>query len=175
MKKNTLNNKLRAILTLSLALIVTLSMSVASFAGTLTSKTALTKALKNANLTKSQVKCIEVEYDDGKYEVEFIKRSNRAEYSFEYSKSGKLLEKSVDYNRAKNYGAKKISKTTAINTVVKFGNFKKSTVKNGTCVLVRDDGERIYKIKFKTTSYRFEYEVHANTGKVLEYSKELRR
>ena len=54
--------------------------------------------MKNANTSRSKVVALEAEYDDGKYEVEFIKKSNGAEYSYEYSKSGKFLERSVDYN-----------------------------------------------------------------------------
>ena len=172
MKKN---NKTRSLLVAGLALIMAVAMSATSFAATSISRDqALNKALKNANLTKSKVAAIEVDYDDGRYEVEFIKKSNGAEYSFEYTKAGKLMEKSVDYNRAPNYGAKKLSKAQARAKVADFGGFKKSTVSNGSCYLTHDDGQQIYEIHFQTSNYRYEYDVHANTGKVLEYSKERR-
>lgn len=175
MKKIAQNSKVKALFVISLALIMALAMSATSFAGTsLTSKTALSKALKNAGLSRSQVTAVEVDYDDGQYEVEFVKKSNRAEYSYEYSKYGTLREKSVDYNRKPNYGAKKISKSTAISKVAKFGGFKKSTVSNGSCTLTKEDGQHVYEIRFKTSSYRYEYEVHARTGYVLEYSKHIR-
>lgn len=173
--KNNKNRKVRALMVLGLSLILALTMSVTSFAASgFDRQDAINKALKNANLSKSKVAALEAEYDDGKYEVEFIKKSNGAEYTFEYSGSGKLLEKSVDYNRAPNYGAKKISKATAISKVAKSGGFKKATVSKGSCRLTNDDGQRIYEIHFNTSNYRYEYDVHARTGKILEYSKEAR-
>ncbi len=175
MKKNLQNNKLRGLIVMSLALILSLAMSVSSFAASgFTTKDAINKALKDAKLTQSKVTALEAEYDDGKFEIEFIRRSNGAEYSYEYSGSGKFIEKSVDYNRAPNYGAKKLSKTQARNKVASFGGFKKATVKNGSCVYTRDDGQKVYEIHFNTTNYRYEYEVHARTGKIMEYSKEAR-
>lgn len=173
--KNNKNRKVRALMVLGLSLILALAMSVTSFAASgFDRQDAINKALKNANLSKSKVAALEAEYDDGKYEVEFIKKSNGAEYSYEYSKSGKLIEKSVDYRRAPNYGAKKISKTTAISKVAKAGGFKTATVKKGSCRLTSDDGQKVYGIHFSTSNYRYEYEVHAVTGKILEYSKEAR-
>ena len=173
--KNNKNSKVRGLLVLGLALVLSLSLSATAFgAASISTNEAINKALKNAKLTKSKVVALEAEYDDGKYEIEFIKSSNGAEYSFEYSKSGKLLEKSVDYNRTPNYGAKKLSKTQARNKVASFGGFKKATVNKGSCVYTRDDGQKVYEIHFNTTNYRYEYEVHARTGKIMEYSKEAR-
>lgn len=173
--KNNKNRKVRALMVLGLSLILALAMSVTSFAATgFDRQDAINKALKNAKLTQSKVVALESDYDDGKYEVEFIKKSNGVEYSYEYSSTGKLIEKSVDYNRAPNYGAKKISKSTAISKVAKAGGFKKSTVSKGYCRLTNDDGQRIYEINFNTSNYRYEYDVHARTGKILEYSKEAR-
>lgn len=175
MKNIIKKSGVRGLLVLCLALILSLTMSATSFAASgISTQGAIDKALKNANLSKSKVVALEAEYDDGKYEVEFIKKSNGAEYSYEYSKSGKLIEKSVDYNRTPNHGAKKLSKSEAINKVVKFGGFKKATVSKGSCRLTNDDGQKIYEVRFNNTNYRFEYEVHAVTGKILEYSKHAR-
>ena len=163
----------RTIFVLSLALILVFSLTANAFAGTSLSRSQIiSKALKNANTTQSKVYALEAEYDDGVYEVEFIKRSNGAEYSFEYSRSGKLLEKSVDYNRAPVYGEKKLTKAQARAKVASFGGFKSSTVSNGSVRLDYDDGQPIYEVCFSTSTYYYEYDVHARTGKVLEYSKE---
>ena len=173
MEKRLQNSGLRKVLVAGLALVLTFAMSSSAFASSrISSDDAVKKALDNANLTKSKVTALEVEYDDGKYEIEFIKKSNGAEYSFEYSKTGKFLEKSVDYNRTPNYGKKKLSKADAKSKVVSFGGFKKSTVADASVILDEDDGQVIYNVYFSTSTYNYEYEVHASTGKVLEYSKE---
>mgnify|MGYP003319323392 CR=1 FL=1 len=111
----------RTLFVLSLALILVFSLTANAFAGTSLSRSQIiSKALKNANTTQSKVFALEAEYDDGVYEVEFIKRSNGAEYSFEYSKTGKFLEKSVDYNRTPNYDEKKLTKSEARAKVASF-------------------------------------------------------
>ena len=173
MEKRLQNSGIRKVLAVGLALVLTFAMSSSAFAASkISSKEAVNKALDNANLTKSKVTALEAEYDDGKYEIEFIKKSNGAEYSFEYSKTGKLLEKSVDYNRTPNYGEKKLSKADAKAKVISFGGFKKATLKDASVILDEDDGQVIYNVYFSTSTYNYEYEVHAATGKVLEYSKE---
>lgn len=160
---------------LALALVLAMAMTVGSFAGTMSTSKAKSMALKNVGLTKTQVKYMEAEYDDGKYEVEFTKKSNGAEYSFEYSRGGTLLEKSVDYRVKKRTGSSDlISKTTAKNKVKKFGGFKSSTLKNAKVYKEKDDGQYIYEVKFKTSKWRYDYDVQAKTGKILEWSKERR-
>ncbi len=85
MKKRT--NTVIALLT---ALVMVMTMSAAVFAaGVNSSSDALKIALKNAKLKKSQVQLIETDYDgeDNLYEVEFVRKSNGAEYSFEKSEA----------------------------------------------------------------------------------------
>ena len=89
----------------------------------------------------------------------------------EISNTGKILEKSVDYNRAVVKGSKKLTKADAINVVVKTHGFKKTVVSKGRIKLEKDGGQWVYEMKFRSGSYRYEYEVHAATGKILEYSK----
>ena len=174
----TIRKSLKACLMLSLALMVVFTMSTAAFAGTEVGQTKITLteayniALEDAGLTKSQVKNVEKELDDGVYNIEFTKKGTKREYDYEISKKGKILEKSVDYNRARNTGKKKLSKDDAINKVADFSGFKKSTIKKGTVTLEKDDGQWIYEVRFNAKGYRYEYDVHGRTGKILEYSKE---
>lgn len=155
----------------ALAMVMTMSASV--FAASVNSGSdALKVALKNAKLKKSQVKLIEYDYDDedNSYEVEFVKKSNNAEYSYEISKSGKIREKSVDYRYTRNSSKKKIGKTAARKKVAKFSGISLKTVKNGTCYYEYDDGKGVYEIKFTKGSRIYEYDVLAPTGKIIEYS-----
>ena len=103
------------------ALAMVMTMSVSVFASGMSRDDALKKALKNAGLKKSEVKLIEVDKDDGAYEVEFTQRSNGKEFDYEIGAgSGKILKKSVDYRYKRNSSHSKIGKTAARKKVAKF-------------------------------------------------------
>jgi len=155
----------------ALAMVVTMSVS-AFAAGISSNDAALKKALKNAGLKKSQVRHIESEFDreDGVYEVEFTKRSNGKECSYEISAdSGKIVKKSVDYRYKRNTSKKKIGKKAARKKVAKFSGISYKTISNGTCWYDYDDGQGVYEIKFEKGSKTYEYDVLAPTGKIIEY------
>ena len=167
---------IRIIITAALSLALVFTMSGMAFADSeMTVEKAYDLALKDAGLTSSGVTRVEKEYDrkDKVYEIEFKKKGSKIEYGYEISNSGKILEKSVDYNRAVVKGSKKLTKADAINVVVKTHGFKKTVVSKGRIKLEKDGGQWVYELKFKSGKYRYEYEVHAVTGKILEYSKEL--
>ena len=154
-------------------MVMVMTMSVVSFAGSSISESqAISKALKNAGLSRSKVKYLETEYEHGKYEIEFTKKSNGAEYSYEYSKSGRLLEKSIDFRYKRNSSTEKIGKTAARKKAAKFTGIKLSTVKKGSCYYEYDDGKGTYEVKFTKGNYKYEVEILAPTGKVIDYSKE---
>ena len=128
-----MSRNLRKITVLLLALTLILTTGVTSFAGSkITEKQAISKALKNAGLSKSKVRALEAEYEDGKYEIEFVRKSNKAEYSYEYSKSGRLLEKSIDYRYKKNSSKEKIGKSEARKKAAAYTGVKLSIVKKGS-------------------------------------------
>ncbi|MBR6224121.1 MAG: PepSY domain-containing protein [Firmicutes bacterium] len=168
---------LRTLLIAALAMALVFTMTGMAFAGSeMTVEKAYKIALKDAGLTSSDVRCVEKDYDreDKVYEIEFIKKGAKTEYEYEISSTGKILKKSVDYNRAVVKGSKKLTKADAINVVVKTHGFKKTVVsKKGRIKLEKDGGQWVYEMKFRSGSYRYEYEVHAATGKILEYSKKL--
>ena len=171
----TTNKTLRKVLVVTLALVMVFAMSAYAFADTseITLKEAYNIALDNAKLTASQVRRVEKEYDDGNYSIEFTKKNSKTEYDYEISKTGEIIEKSVDYNRAKVYGKKKLTKNKAIAKAAKFSGIKKSVIKKGYIHLEKEDGEWVYEIEFERNGYEYNYDVHARTGKILEYSKEL--
>ena len=166
-----MTNAIRRISVVTLAVIVVIAMSASAFAGTMTKKEAVKKALNDANTTKAGVYGLEADLDDGRYEIEFTKKKNDAEYEYEISKGGRILEKSVDYVYKHNYSDKKIGKKAAQKKVAKFSGIKLSIIKNGTCWFERDDGEGQYEVKFKKGNYKYKYEVLAPTGKIIEFSK----
>ena len=168
-----MKKRLNMVVALFAALAMVMTMSASAFAASITGTDARNAALKNCKLKKSQVKLIEVDYDDddNMYEVEFTKKTNGAEYSFEITADpGKIQEKSVEYRYKRNHSHKKIGKTAARKKVAKFLGIKYSTVKNGTCYYEYDDGKGIYEVRFTKGSRIYECEVLAPTGKMLEYS-----
>lgn len=168
--------RIAAALFAAVAMVMVMSVSAFADGAVIGKKAALNKALKNAGLKKSQVKYVEVEMDDDEevYEVEFTKKKNNTEYSYDVAAySGRILEKSVDYRYARNSSHKKIGKTAARKKVADFLNISYKTVKAGSCRYEYDDGEGEYEVKFKKGSRKYECEVLAPTGKVIEYSWEV--
>lgn len=168
-----MKKRINMVVALFTALVMVMTMSAAVFAASVNSSSdALKLALKNAKLKKSQVKLVETDYDyeDNAYEVEFVKKKNGAEYSYEINAgTGKIVEKSVEYRYNWNSSHKKIGKTAARKKVAKFSGISYKTVKAGTCYYEYDDGQGIYEVKFTKGNRMYEYDVLAPTGKVIEY------
>ena len=93
-----INRKIRAALVSLLTLTLVLTMSGFAFAGSdLTLEQAYNTALKDAGLKSDKVKYVEKEFDseDQIFEIEFTKKGTKVEYSYEISKSGKILESGI--------------------------------------------------------------------------------
>jgi len=160
-------------LTLLAALAMVMTMSAAAFADAITSNdAALKKALKNAGLRKTEVTRIDVEYDreDDVYEVEFKQKSDGRKYDYEIAAaSGKIIKKSVDYKYKRNSSHRKIGKTAARKKVAKFSGISYKIICTGTCSYEYDDRQGTYEVKFTKGSRKYEYDVLAPTGKIIEY------
>ena len=168
-----MKKRMNDLLALIAALAMVMTMSISAFAaGISSSDAALKKELKNAGLKKSQVKLVETDFDDedGVYEVEFTKRSDGREYDYEIAAgSGKIVKKAVDYRYKRNSSHDKIGRKAARKKVAKFSGISYTTIKKGTCYYEYDDGKGTYEIKFNKGSRRYEYDVLAPTGKIIEY------
>lgn len=163
---------MRRIALLITAIVLAMTMSVPAFAASVDKDGAIKIALKNAKLTKSQVKYLDAEYDseDGRYEVEFTKKKNGAEYDYEITKkSGKIKEKSVEYKYTRNKSHDKIGKKKARKKVAKFSGISYKVVASGTCTYKYEDRQGEYKVRFRHNGKKYEYEVQAPTGKIMEY------
>ena len=157
------------------SLMIVFVMSVSVFAAALTPADAERKALADAGLSASEVTGLRTEFDKGCYEVEFANKARNAKYDYEISaENGRIKEVNIEYRHKKNYSKASITKKAAYKTVAKASGKKLATVKSGSCRLKKDDGEWVYEIKFKSGKYRYEYEVHAATGKITEFEKEYK-
>ena len=169
---------MKKIISTVMMVLMVISMSAVSFAGSqITSKEALRIALKDAHLTRAKVTKVENEYEHGKYEVEFTKKSNKAEYDYEIGRTGRILEKSVDYRYKKDHSRKKIGKAAARKKAAKVTGVSLKVVKKGSCRYEYDDDDRKgkYEVKFKKGHYKYEVEILAPTGAIMEYDKEYRK
>lgn len=169
-----MKKRIRTAIALLAALAMVMVMSASAFAdGVIGSKAAMTKALNNAGLKRTEVKYRSVEYDseEGVYDVEFTKKKNGAKYEYELdAATGKIYEKSVDYKYKRNTSRSKIGKIAARKKVAKFSGISYNTIKKGTCRYEYDDREGAYEVKFTKSGRRYDYEVLAPTGKIIEYS-----
>ena len=167
--------KIVAMIMVAAMVVTTAAVAFTEDADAATKNVSLSKAkaiaLKSAGLKSSQVRFTDAERDGGIYEIEFIRKSNRAEYDFDVSLKGKVLKKSTEYKYRHNYSKKKIGKDKARAVVAKFSKNKLSLVKKGYCTFERDDGEGIYEVHFKKGIYRYEYDVLAPTGKVISWER----
>lgn len=169
---------MKKIITAAVLLIVTMAMTVTSFAAAnITRKEAINIALKDAGTTRAKVYGLEAEKEHGKFEIEFTKKSNKTVFEYEISKKGRVLEKSVDIKYKKDHSKEKVGKEAARKAVAKHAGVSYKTVKKGTCKYEYDDDDRegTYEVKFRNGSYKYDYEVLAPTGKIIEYSKKYRK
>ncbi len=167
---------MRRIFTILLSMTMVVMMSAAAFADSMTQESAVKAAFKDAGLSKDKVVGFEAEKDDGKYEIEFTDPDSGTEYSYEFSaSSGKMLEKSVDYTYKRTSSKKKIGTKAARKKAAKISGIKYKTVKKGSCKYTYKKKFGKYKVKFKTGGYKYEVEIAAATGKIIELEKEATR
>lgn len=130
-------------------------------------------ALDHANLKASNVTFVKakLDYDDGRkiYEIEFYNGNQEYDYEIDAA-TGKIL--SVDYD-AEEYNAPKeettITAEDAKSIALKHAGVKSSDAKFVKTKLDHDDGKKIYEIEFHVGKTEYEYEINAETGKVLDF------
>ena len=134
-------------------------------------------ALKDAGVKKSQVKKFEAEYEkkDNTYEVEFTKKKDKTEFDYEISAAdGMILEKSVEFRYKHNKSKDKIGKDAARKIAADHSGVSLSDVKEGSCTYRYKHHEGEYKVKFRSGSYKYEYEILSPNGTIMEYEYEYK-
>lgn len=164
---------MRGLITAAISVCLILAISVSVFAAAVTKEDAVKTALADAGLKKTETVRLTVEKDKKAYEIEFKDKKTGDRYEYEVSvRTGKITEADVEYEHVFNSSSKKVGKAKAIAAAAKKAGVKKSVVKNGTCRYKKEDGEWIYKLKFKTKNCKYEVEILAPTGRVIGYSRE---
>lgn len=133
-------------------------------------------ALKNAGLTKNEIVKLKVKSEESSFEVGFTKKRGGTKYEYDVAKNGgKILEKEVKYAYKRCCSKAKVGKTAVLKRVAKHSKKKYCVVKKGSCTYKYSNHEGRYRVKFSYKGYRYEYELLAPTGKILEWEKECIR
>jgi len=156
----------------------------------LTAEEAQAVALTHAGFTADQVTGLrtEIDYENGvkEYEVDF--RSGDWEYDYTVAAAdGKLLKSDKEYDPPKQPKApaqtapaetkpaetKKISASEAKSIALAHAGLTADQVKGLRAEYDRDDGRPEYDVEFRVGRTEYEYEIHAETGKILSWDKEI--
>ena len=139
---------------------------------------ALAIVLKDAGLTKSKIKQLEIDYDYERgrltYEIDF--EANNFEYEYEVDAQSKAIVREVepDDDVKKSTTSTKtsyISKDKALSIAYKNAGVSSKDVKQLEVELDKDDKK--YEIEFKVGKKEYSYEIHVTSGKILEKDVEM--
>lgn len=148
--------------------------------GYISVEAAKKKALDDAGVKAEDAVFLKAYYDSDDiiphYDVKF--EANRYEYEYEIKASdGSVLEKDVDKERnpvratlsADDY----ISSEKAKSIAFEHASVKAADVKFSKAELDRDDLIVHYDVEFVAGKFEYEYEINAETGKVIVFDKEI--
>ncbi len=147
-------------------------------------------ALDHAGLSRSVVRKLEAEMERKQnrvfYEIEFEHGNKKYEYKIE-AESGAIIEVEIEKTRDGNGSSS--PPTTTQGTTGKQGEhigagraeeialnhagLKRSQVSDFEIELKDRKSPPYYEVEFKYGGYEYEYEIHAESGKILEFEKEI--
>ena len=157
----------------------------------ITAERAQQIALNHAGLSSSQVSFVRahLDWEDGRrvYEVEFYNTSNYTEYDYEIdASSGDILSYDHDaeyYQRPStgtgssgnsgNTGTTTITETQAQQIALSHAGLSSSQVSFIRSKLDWDDGRQVYEVEALYNGYKYELELDAQTGEILQWEQEL--
>ena len=171
MKKNFSKRIAAAVTALVLSLVLSIC-AVAAPSASITPDEAKQAALDHAKLTAEQVIFTQakLDYDDGRavYDIEFY--SGNKEYDYEIdANSGKVLEFDYDIENFDISSVQvKLSLDEAKAVALKNAKLSENDVVFTKAKLDYDDGRAVYDIEFYSGNKEYDYEIDANTGKILD-------
>lgn len=152
---------------------------------TITEEDAKIIALDHAGFKESDVKNLTVkkDTDDGSihFDVEFFKGDYEYDYEVDaetgkivdYSKEKEVVKTSSTSATTKPATTKTISKSKAQSIALNHAKLKKSEVTGLQVSLDTDDGRTYYEVDFRKGNVEYDYEIDAETGKIIEWDKDI--
>ena len=120
----------------------------------------------------------ERDHDDGVtvYEIEFVADGSKFDYELDAG-TGKVLKhskKALTASVAPSAGATSayIGETKAKEAAINHAGVKTGGVTEYECELDRENGMPVYNVEFHANGFEFEYDIHAEKGTVVSFSKE---
>lgn len=139
---------------------------------------AIAIALKDADLQRDQVYDLDAELDRDNgavhYDVDFEKDGKDYDYEI-HAETGEILrsEKPKKATATSAEPAKKqLTRQGAIDIALKHAGVKADQVRDLDAELDRDDGATHYDVDFEANGYDYDYEIHAESGKILKSEKD---
>ena len=150
----------------------------------LTAKKAEDIALKHAGLKRENVRFERTELDTDDrvpaYEIEF--HADGWEYDYEiHAETGKVLSSDKEKEKssapaatepAPTEPAQKLAAKEAEDIALKHAGLKRENVRFERTELDADDRVPVYEIEFHADGWEYDYEIHAETGKILSSEKD---
>ena len=147
----------------------------------LTAEEAKAIALKHAGLTEAEVTGLRSEYDadDGVAHWDIDFRSGDFEYDYEvHAETGKVLKSEKEYDPEKapvvkeEKPAAKLTAEEAKDIALKHAGLTAGQVKGLRAQYDVDDGVPEWEVEFYCDGMEYDYEIHAETGKIRSWDKE---
>lgn len=158
----------------------TVPAATQSVVSMITAQDAIAIALQDAGLKKEDVRDLDAELDhdngDVHYDVDFEKDNKDYDYEI-HAETGKILKKEVPAkatpaSTTTTEKPKQITRDEAKNIALKHAGLTAAQVRDLEVELDRDDGTKHYDVSFDADGYDYDYEIHAETGKILKSEKE---
>ena len=138
-------------------------------------------ALKHAGVSENQTLFLvaEADVEDGRkeYEVEFVVGEKEYDYTIDAA-SGRVLRFDSDlewYSAEDDAGydwKEVIGKQKAIEIALKHAGVSSKETQHLIAKPTWEDGERVYEVEFLADGIEYDYEIHAGSGKILDWDNE---
>lgn len=138
------------------------------------------RAVDDAGVVLGEVVLKKAHYDSDdtipNFDIEFIADGNKYEYEINAS-DGSIIDKEIEKIQIADFSAKNesryITSDKAKMLAYAHAGVDSADVKNSKAELENDDRIPYYEIEFVAGEYEYDYEINAETGKVIASDKEL--
>lgn len=155
----------------------------------LTEEEALAFALSHAQLTRDDISVLrtKLDWDDGRQEWEVDFRSGDWEYDYTiHAETGDILEWDKEYEPKRTSptrpettqppetepATQPLTKEDAQAIALAHAELTAEQVSRLRVTSDRDDGVSVYDVEFRCGRWEYEYEIHAETGRILDWEKD---
>ena len=145
--------------------------------GPITADDAKGIALADAGASEGDVDKLRVKQDDEKgrtvYEVEFRFGDSKYDYEIDAA-AGEITELSVEFQGKLPDGAGDVGEDAAVDAALAHAGVKKEQAGDLRVKPDKEDGRQIYEVEFRCESVKYDYDVDAATGFIVEWERSLK-